>query len=85
MWIDDLVAALRARGWTIISADEAYADPIAEFAKTYDTPYAQGSLTEQVAWERGIPAPRWYEFNDIEKAKQRFDARVLGLSADEAD
>ncbi|WP_417471238.1 polysaccharide deacetylase family protein [Maricaulis sp.] len=29
LFVGDLIAALRARGWTLISPDEAYADPIA--------------------------------------------------------
>ncbi|WP_417488778.1 polysaccharide deacetylase family protein [Maricaulis sp.] len=29
LFADDLIEALRARGWTLISPDEAYADPIA--------------------------------------------------------
>lgn len=79
LWIADLVAALEASGWTIISADEAYADPFGEYAKTFDTPSAQGTLTEMVAWEAGIPAPRWYRGNDTGLAQQLFDLRVLGL------
>lgn len=78
MWIDDLVAALRDKGWTIVSADEAFADPIAGDAATYDTPFAQGTLTESVAWQRGVPAPRWYEFNNTDKAGVRFRELVLG-------
>ena len=73
LWIADLVAALEANGWTIISADEAYADPFGEYAKTFDTPSAQGTLTEMVAWEAGIPAPRWYRGNDTGLAQQLFD------------
>lgn len=79
LYIGDLVAALRAHGWTIISADEAFADPIAPLASTYDTPSAQGALIEQLAWERGIPAPRWYARNDTNLARTQFDRRVLGI------
>lgn len=32
-----------------------------------------------VAWEAGIPAPRWYRGNDTGLAQQLFDLRVLGL------
>ena len=85
MWIDDLVRALRAKGWTIVSADEAFADPIAADAATYDTPFAQGTLTEQVAWQEGVPAPRWYRGNNTDLAQEWFDARVLGRSANKAD
>ena len=85
LWIGDLVAALEARGWTIVSADEAYADPFAALAPTYDTPSAQGTLTEMVAWEKGLPAPRWYRGNNTDLAQQWFDARVLGQSEDTGD
>ncbi len=76
LFITDLVAALRADGWTIISADEAYADPIAQAMP--DTRSAQGTLTEAMAWERGLPAPRWYRYNDVYLATARFRRDVLG-------
>tara|TARA_R100001129_G_scaffold183298_1_gene165447 strand:- start:28 stop:990 length:963 start_codon:yes stop_codon:yes gene_type:complete len=85
MFIGDLVRALQAKGWTIVSADEAYADPIADLAPVYDTPSAQGSLTEMIAWEKGLPAPRWYRGNDTRLAQQWFDTRVLHLPTPEAD
>ena len=78
LWIGDLVAALEAAGWTIVSADEAYADPFAQYARTYETYSAQGTLTEMVAWQAGLPAPRWYRGNDTDLAQRWFDTRVLG-------
>lgn len=77
LFIADLVAALRAKGWTIVTADTAYADPIAREATRYDTPSAQGALTEMIAWEQGLPAPRWYARNDIALANRLFAQRVL--------
>ncbi len=71
----DLVAALRRAGWRIISADEAFADPIA--AAEPDVPSAQGTLTEALAWEKGLPAPRWYSRNDTKLADALFFERVL--------
>lgn len=85
LWIGDLVKELEKRGWTIVTADAAYADPFADHAKTYDTRFAQGTLTEMVAWQRGLPAPRWYRGNDTDLAQQWFDTRVLGLSPPEND
>ncbi|MBD59187.1 MAG: polysaccharide deacetylase [Citromicrobium sp.] len=85
LWIGDLVAALREKGWTIVTADEAFADPFAEYAKTYDTYSAQGALTEMVAWEAGLPAPRWYRGNNTELAQEWFDSRVLGHSPEPKD
>jgi len=75
LYIDDLVAALRRAGWTIVSADEAFADPISTAEP--DVPSAQGTLTEALAWEKGLPAPRWYERNQIDLANRLFAERVL--------
>lgn len=75
LYIADLVAALRNDGWEIVTADEAYADPIN--AAMPDTPSAQGSLTEALAWEKGLPAPRWYQREDMDIANALFASRVL--------
>jgi peptidoglycan/xylan/chitin deacetylase (PgdA/CDA1 family) len=75
LWIADVVAALRKDGWEIVSADEAYRDPIAR--KFPDVPSAQGTLTEALAWEKGLPAPRWYERLNIKLANSLFAERVL--------
>jgi peptidoglycan-N-acetylglucosamine deacetylase len=76
MFIGDLVAALRKDGWEIVTVDKAYRDPIGKVV--YDTPSAQGTLTEMMAWQKGLPAPRWYDYNDIEKADAKFRKDVLG-------
>jgi peptidoglycan-N-acetylglucosamine deacetylase len=75
LWIEDLVKALRARGWEIITADEAFAHPISTAQP--DVPSAQGTLIEALAWEKGLPAPRWYERNNIALASRLFAERVL--------
>lgn len=80
LYIADMVAALEAKGWQIITADEAYADPIGTLMS--DTPSAQGTLTEALAWERGLTPPRWYERNDTELAGRLFRIRVLGEVAE---
>lgn len=77
MFVDDLVAGLRARGWEIVTADAAFADPIAARAATVDVPSAQGTLVEAIAWERGLPAPRWYGRNDTRVLDRLFAERVL--------
>jgi peptidoglycan-N-acetylglucosamine deacetylase len=74
LYIGDLVAALRADGWKIITADKAYADPIARAMP--DTPSAQGDLIEALAWEKNLPAPRWYKYNDTEFLTKEFYAKV---------
>lgn len=77
LFLPDLVTALRADGWTIITADEAFADPIAPEAATIDVPSAQGSLIEAMAWRADLPAPRWYERNNNALAERLFKQRVL--------
>jgi len=76
--LEDIVKALRAKGWEVITVDEAYADPIAIEATRYDTPSAGGTLIEQLAWQKGLPAPRWYARNDTRLAEAEFRRRVLG-------
>lgn len=75
LFIPDLVAALRKDGWKIITADQAYADPISKVAP--EVPSANGTLLELAAWEKGIPKPRWYERDDLELANRLFAERVL--------
>ncbi|MEM7701244.1 MAG: polysaccharide deacetylase family protein [Pseudomonadota bacterium] len=74
----DLIKTLKTKGWRIITVDEAYADPIAIEATRYDTPSAGGTLIEQIAWQKGLPAPRWYSRNDTRLAEAEFRRRVLG-------
>lgn len=76
-YVRDLVRALRRAGWTIITADEAYSDPIALQAAIIDVPSAQGTLTEALAWSAGLPAPRWYERNNEDVLERLFNERVL--------
>ncbi len=83
LYVVNLVEALEAKGWAIITADEAYADPFGAYAATYETPSAQGTLTEQVAWEKGLPAPRWYPGNDTRLLEAQYNEQVLGLEGEE--
>lgn len=75
LYIADLVEALRADGWEIVTADVAYSDPLRAAAP--DVPSANGSLTELLAWGKGLPAPRWYERNDLRIANKLFAEQVL--------
>lgn len=75
LYIADLVKALRKDGWEIVTADEAYADPIASAEP--DVPSANGPRSELMAWEKGLPAPRWYERDDVAVANRLFAERVL--------
>ena len=75
LFIADLVRGLRRNGWRIVTADEAYADPLGNAAP--DVPSAQGTLTEALAWEKGFPEPRWYSRADPKVADPLFEQRVL--------
>ena len=75
LFVADLVKALRADGWKIVAADTAYHDPLKTAAP--DVPSANGTLTELLAWEKGLPAPRWYARNDLRIANPLFAERVL--------
>lgn len=75
LFLHDLVSGLRAKGWTIVTADEAYADPLREAMP--DLPYAGGPLIEALAWQAKLPAPRWYEGNRKDVANRRFASEVL--------
>ncbi|UUR09036.1 polysaccharide deacetylase family protein [Sphingomonas glaciei] len=76
LFVADLAAALRKAGWTIITADEAYRDPIGSLHP--DVPSMQGTLTEALAWEKGLAAPRWYDRVSPKVADPLFAQRVLG-------
>lgn len=77
LFIGDLVTALRGKGWQVITADAAYDEPLLRDAAP-DTPSAQGALIEQIAWEKKLPAPRWYARNDTKLLDRLFAQRVLG-------
>lgn len=75
LYVADLVAALRANGWQIVTADEAFADPIARMLP--QVPSTQGTITQMLAWERGFPQPRSYPRNNQALATAEFERRVL--------
>lgn len=75
LFVADLVAALRRDGWTIITADAAFADPA--YRSAPDIPWANGTLAEQLAWAHKLPGQRWYRRNDRKVATALFTDRVL--------
>ncbi|MEG3123291.1 polysaccharide deacetylase family protein [Sphingomonas sp. GB1N7] len=75
LFVADLVAALRKDGWTIITADRAFADPA--YRAQPDIAYANGTLAEQLAWAHKLPGQRWFDRNDRKVATALFADRVL--------
>jgi peptidoglycan-N-acetylglucosamine deacetylase len=75
LFIGDLVAELRRHGWTIVTTDLAFADPIAKAMP--DVPYAWGTLTGSMAWEKGVPPPLSPLWMSREMMTFLFEQRVL--------
>lgn len=77
LFIGDLVAELRSRGWTIIPATEAFADPIA--AREPDTIFLGQGRIAALAHESGVePASLRSPTEDESYLRRRFDAEVMG-------
>jgi len=76
LFIADLVAELRKDGWTIITADEAFAD--AELAAAAPmVPHTSGTLTGMIAWERGVEPPLAPLWMSTEMMSWLFETKVL--------
>ncbi len=75
LYIADFVAELRLNGWTIITADEAFADPISNAMP--DVPFAYGTLIGSMAWEKDIKPPVWPIWIGTATASFLFDRRVI--------
>jgi peptidoglycan-N-acetylglucosamine deacetylase len=75
LYVADLAKALRADGWEIVSADAAYADPMAKMMP--DPDYADGTMLEMLAWEKKLQGNRWFPRNNIPEARKLFATRVL--------
>ena len=75
LYVEDLVKALRADGWKIVSADSVYADPMAD-AKPVIA-HANGTIIQMISWERGVKGPRWFERNESDVMRKLFATRVL--------
>lgn len=79
LFIADLVDELRRRGWTIITADKAYRDPLHKAFP--DVPWAGGTLTGAMAWEKSIDPPLSPLWIGESVASHLFQRRVLKETA----
>jgi peptidoglycan-N-acetylglucosamine deacetylase len=75
-YVDDLIRALRADGWQIVSADAAFADPLGELAPPR-VAVGQGLLTHQLASTSGVPRPFHYDGIEPGVLTAAFNERVL--------
>jgi peptidoglycan/xylan/chitin deacetylase (PgdA/CDA1 family) len=81
LFIADLVAELRKDGWTIITADEAFAD--AQLAAAMpNVPHTSGTLTGMMAWERGIQPPYAPLWMGTEMMSWLFETKVVSKQED---
>lgn len=79
LFLPDLIEELRRHGWTVITADEAYRDPLAKAFP--DVPHASGTLTGAMAWEKNIDPPLTPLWIGEEVATLLFKRRVLKENA----
>nr|WP_137677685.1 polysaccharide deacetylase family protein [Parerythrobacter lutipelagi] len=75
LFLPDLIAEMRKQGWTIITTDEAYADPIAQ--EQPNVPYAWGTLIGSMAWQRDVPPPLHPQWMSTGMITHLFETRVI--------
>jgi len=78
-YIGDLVTALRNDGWEIVTADQAYADPV--YQPWPELIAANATLPEALGWARHVAGPLYYDRNDMPVADALFAERVLRPAA----
>lgn len=81
LFLVDLVRELRREGWTIITVDEAFDDPIREAMP--DVPYSSGTLIGSMAWEKGIDPPLTPLWMSTEMMSWAFERSVTKRGAAE--
>jgi peptidoglycan/xylan/chitin deacetylase (PgdA/CDA1 family) len=79
MFLPDLVAELRRHGWTIITVDAAYRDPLKKAFP--DVPMSRGDLISALAVEKGVEWPIWPIWIHPGLAEQIFTSRVVKQAA----
>lgn len=80
LFIGDLVDALREKGWSIITPEAAYSDPIAQYQTEQVLKFNPGRIGE-IARAKGQKKGLWHNTLDEAYLKQRFEAEVLGIKA----
>lgn len=75
LFIDDLVTALRAEGWSIISSDKAYTDEIANYETNRVMEYNPGRIGE-IARDKGQTNGLWHETCNENYLDKRFKKEV---------
>lgn len=79
LFIGDLVTELQREGWTIITADAAYRDPLGKAFP--DVPFTSGTLTGMLTWEKKIDPPLSPLWMGESVITHLFERRVLKETA----
>lgn len=74
LYLADLISALKSDGWQIVTADEAYTDPLGDMLST--NAYAGGTILGMLADDKDI-RPQWYESNNKKVIEALFRKYVL--------
>ncbi|KUJ84203.1 polysaccharide deacetylase [Microbulbifer flavimaris] len=80
LFVGDLADTLRAKGWSIISPEEAYTDEIANYSTSSVLTYNPGRIGE-IAYDNGHKTALWHETLNEDTLRKRFEAEVLGAAA----
>lgn len=80
LFIGDLVDELRARGWKIISLEDAYTDPIADYQTDRVLKFNPGRIGE-IARDKGQTKGLWHDTLEESYLKKRFDQEVVKKTA----
>lgn len=78
LFIGDLVDELRSKGWEIISSEDAYTDPIANYQIKRPLRFNPGRIGE-IAIDNGQRKDLWHKTLDEKYLEQRFNQEVLVL------
>jgi peptidoglycan-N-acetylglucosamine deacetylase len=76
LYLVDMVAALRADGWQIVTADRTMRDPL--YRHVPAGPPAGGLLIDAIAGERGVDGFAGQRYDDLDYQQRRFDKDVVG-------
>lgn len=76
LFIGDLVNELRARDWKIISLEDAYTDPIADYQTERVLKFNPGRIGE-IARDKGQKKGLWHGTLDESYLKKRFNNEVI--------
>ena len=79
LFIGDLVDELRIKGWSIITPEQAYTDPISEYKTEQVMKYNPGRIGE-IAKNNGQKKGLWHATLNEKYLLQRFETEVLKLT-----